>query len=124
MRTIDIGRLNKRVTFLKMGKARDSMGQTTQELQEIKTVWASLYPIRGAEYYENQKIQGKVTHKCYVRYLADVDSNCYLEHKGKIYSIESALDVDMAHKMLEIMCCEYTNKEKVRDARADAGSRG
>lgn len=123
MRTMNIGKLNKRVTFLGMEKVKDSMGQTTHALQEIKTVWATLYPIRGTEYYENQKIQSKVTHKCYVRYLEGIDSNCYLEHKDRVYSIESVLDVDLEHKMLEIMCCEYTNKEKMRDARANVGSR-
>ena len=123
MRTMNIGKLNKRVTFLRMEKVRDSMGQATHALQEIKTVWATLYPIRGTEYYENQKIQSKVTHKCYVRYLESIDSNCYLEHKDRVYSIESVLDVDLEHKMLEIMCCEYTNKEKMRDARANVGSR-
>lgn len=114
MRTINIGKLNKRVTFLRLGDAKDSMGQTTQALEKIKTVWGSLYPVRGAEFYEIQKVQSRVTHKCYVRYLEGVDSNCYLEHKGKIFTIESVLDVDLAHKMLEIMCSEYKNKEVMR----------
>ena len=31
------------------------MGQTTQGLKEMKTVWASFYPIRGTEFYEGSE---------------------------------------------------------------------
>ena len=68
MRTINIGRLNKRVTFMKLTEEKDKMGQLKQVLTEVGTVWASFYPIRGAEFYEAQKVQSKITHKCYIRY--------------------------------------------------------
>lgn len=112
MRTINIGKLNKRITFLKLGEREDDMGQSAQALEEIKTVWASFYPIRGMEFYEVQKVQGKVTHKCYVRYLKGVDSSCYIKYADKMYLITSAIDVDLEHKMLEIYCVEYTGKEE------------
>lgn len=112
MRTINIGKLNKRITFLKLGEREDDMGQSTQALEEIKTVWASFYPIRGMEFYEVQKVQGKVTHKCYVRYLEEIDSSCYIRYADKTYLITSVIDVDLEHKMLEIYCVEYTGKEE------------
>lgn len=121
-RVINIGKLNKRITFLRLGDAKDSMGQTVQALEKIKTVWGTLYPVRGAEFYEIQKTQSRVTHKCYIRYVEGIDSNCYLQYKEKVYSIESALDVDLEHKLLEIMCCEFTNKEVMRFGRTDAGA--
>lgn len=114
MRTMNIGKLNKRVTFLRLGEHEDEMGQTAQGLEDIKTVWASFYPLRGSEYYEAQKIQSKVSHKCYVRYLAGIDSNCYIRYKDKDYAITSVIDVEMEHKMLEIYCYEYTNKEEIK----------
>lgn len=115
MRTMNIGKLNKRITFMRLEEIEDEMGQTTQGLMEIKTVWASFYPLRGTEYYEAQKIQSRVTHKCYVRFLDGIDSNCYIRYGGKDYAINSVLDVDMEHKMLEIYCYEYTNKERIAD---------
>lgn len=117
MRTMQIGKLNKRITFLRLEDIKDAMGQSTKGLQEIKTVWASFYPIRGSEFYEVQKIQSRVSHKCYVRYLAEIDSNCYIRYQGKAYAINSVIDVDLEHKMLEIYCYEYTNKEKITDGK-------
>lgn len=115
MRTMQIGKLNKRITFLRLADIEDEMGQSTKGFEEIKTVWASFYPIRGSEFYEVQKIQSRVSHKCYVRYLEGIDSNCYILHQGKEYAINSVVDVDLEHKMLEIYCYEYTNKEKIAD---------
>lgn len=118
-RTIDIGKLNKRITFLTLDPdATDDLGQTTNGFSEIGTFWGSLYPVRGQEFYEIQKIQGRVTHKCYVRYresLADLSSNDFLRFEGKIYSIEGVMDVDLDHKLLEILCSEHINKEEIED---------
>lgn len=111
MRTINIGKLNKRLTFMKLAEITDEIGQTSQLLRPICTIWGSLYPVRGMEFYEIQKVQSRITHKCYVRYHDDIDSNCYIEYNGKKYTIESVIDVDLAHKMLEIMCTEHDGKE-------------
>jgi len=118
-RTLDIGQLNKRLTFLALDDdAEDALGQITNGFSEVGTFWGSLYPIRGQEFYEVQKVQGRVTHKCYVRYseaLAELDSNNFLRYGGKTYSIESVQDVDLAHKFLEIYCSEHINKESIPD---------
>ena len=116
MRTINIGNLNKRITFQRLQNVEDEMGQEKQELADYKTVWASLYPVRGAEYYEAAKLRSKVTYKCYVRYIPNITTNMYIKHGGKTYTIESVVDVDLEHKMLEIYCTEYTNNEVIADA--------
>ena len=113
MKVLNIGRLNKRLTFLKLADSEDSLGQTVQILKPYRTVWGSLYPVRGTEFYEIQKIQSKVTHKCYVRYLSGIDTNCYICYKDKTYSIESVINVNLENKMLEILCSEYTNNEEM-----------
>ena len=113
MRVINIGKLNKRITFMKLQDKKDALGQSKKVLSELRTVWASLYPVRGSEYYEIQKIQSKVTHKCYIRYCDGIDTNCFIKYKDKTYSIESVIDVNLEHKMLEIMCTEYNNKAEM-----------
>lgn len=113
MGRIDIGKLNKRITFCKLMDRKDELGQNKKQLENVATVWASFYPLRGMEFYEAKKIESKVTHKCYVRFREGIDSNCYIKYKGKVYAIESAIDVLEEHKMLEIMCAEYINKEVI-----------
>lgn len=113
MRTMNIGKLNKRLTFKKYMDVTDAMGQSKKKLDTLCEVWGSLYPVRGAEFYEIQKIQSKITHKCYVRYRKGIDPSCHIEYQGKTYSIDSVIDVDMDHKMLEIMCTEHIGKEVI-----------
>lgn len=119
-RVINIGKLNKRITFKKLTDVKDGLDQKVKKMKTLKTVWGSLYPLRGVEFYEIQKIQGKVIYRCYVRYTTGIDSKCYLECKGKTYSIESVLDVDEEHKLLEITCVEHIGKEVIKDVRSDS----
>ena len=113
MRRINIGKLNKRLTFERLGDIEDEMGQIKQGRQPIATVWGSLYPVRNSEFYEIQKVQSKTTHKCYIRYRPGIDTGCFIEYAGELFEIESVIDVDMEHKMLEIMCSVYKNKELI-----------
>lgn len=113
-RTMNIGRLNQRISLFRLVDTEDEMGQSTQKLGEIADIWADIYPVRGSEFYELKKIQSKVTHKCYIRYreeYKDIDSNWYLKAGDKVYDIDSAVDVDFEHKMLEIRCYERVNRE-------------
>lgn len=114
-RTMNIGRLSKRITLFRFADSVDSMGQSIQKLHEVATVWADFSPVRGSEFYELKKIQSRVTHKCFIRYrdeYADINSNWYLRVDDKIFDIDSAIDVDYEHKMLEIRCYERINKEE------------
>lgn len=114
-RTMNIGRLNKRIKLFHFVEAEDSMGQSTQKLSEVAIVWADIYPVRGSEFYELKKVQSRVTHKCFIRYrdeYADINSNWYLRVDDKTFDIDSAIDVDYEHKMIEIRCYERVNKEE------------
>lgn len=113
MQTMDIGKLNKRITIKKFVDIEDSMGQDKKVLKDTMTIWADLYPVRGAELYEIKKLQSKVTHKCYTRYHEGIDTNCFISYKGELYAIEDVIDVKLEHKKLEIRCVKYTNKEVI-----------
>lgn len=116
-RTIDIGKLRKRITFLVFSDdATDEIGQSTAGLVELKTVWGDIYPVRGKEIYEIQKVQSSITHKCYVRYrkeFEELDSTNFLKYKGDIFSIESVIDINSEHKLMEIYCSKHINKEDI-----------
>ena len=122
---VDPGSLRKRVTFFKPGEVRDDFGQIAPGLIEVCSVRADFYPVRGQEFYEVRKIQGKVTHKCYCRCnknLVDADSTWYLMHKEKMYSIESIVNAGNANMYYEIYCTEHIDKESVHYERFDGDS--
>ena len=66
---MNIGRMNKRITFEKITESEDELGQMCQRYEAVRTVWATITPTRGGEYYEAQKLREELTFKIYVRYL-------------------------------------------------------
>ena len=50
MKTLNIGKLNKRITVMCLQDAEDEMGQSKKKLQVKAVVWGTLYPVRGAEF--------------------------------------------------------------------------
>lgn len=113
-RMMNIGRLSKRIKLYKLAESTDSMGQSTQKLSEVGEIWADIYPVRGTEFYELKKIQSKVTHKCFIRWhesYSDIDSNWFIKCRGEIFDIDSAVNVDLEDKMIEIRCYKRVNKE-------------
>lgn len=113
MRTLNIGRLNKRVSIVRYEEVTDDLGQTIKNLKNYKTLWATFLPTRGREYTELQKIREELTYKMYCRYVHGVTSDMFISYNNKLYEIISVIDVDMEHKMLEIYCVEDV-KRKVR----------
>lgn len=112
MRVMNIGKLNKRVTFLRKDDTPNILNQQSKDYVEIATVWGSCYPARSREYYEIQKLQEEVTWKIYVRFPKsfEVRADMYIRCEGKLFEIQSVIDVDYSHKMLDIDAVEKINK--------------
>jgi len=106
MRTMNIGRLNKRISILKKVDTINALSQKSKSFETVATVWASVAPVRGTERYELQKIHEEITYRVYMRYLANVRADMFIQYGDKVYEIQSVIDVDLEHKMLEIDCVE------------------
>ena len=110
MRTMNIGRLNKRITILKKVDSVNMLNQKSKTYEEVKTVWASVAPVRGSERYELQKLNEEITYRIYIRYLPGITADMYVRYKDKTFEIQSVIDVDLDGKMLEIDCIERVIK--------------
>ncbi|MBS4932232.1 MAG: phage head closure protein [Clostridiales bacterium] len=104
---MNIGKLNKRITFLKPTTGHDEMGQEIEGAwQPFKTVWANIKPLRGREYWDAKKKSAKQNYKIITRYHDGVTNDMRIKYKEKIFNIESAADVEEEGTMLEIQCYE------------------
>ena len=110
MRTMNIGRLNKRITILKKVDTINALNQKSKSYQTVATVWASVAPVRGTERYELQKLHEEVTYRVYMRYLSGIRADMYIQYGDMTFEIQSVIDVDLEHKMLEIDCVEKVIK--------------
>ena len=99
---VDIGKLNKRITFLKLSELTDDMGQT-------KTEWVQ-YP---SEYNFMGKLKPETTHRFYVRYNQYVTADMRILYHGRTFEISGPpIDMDERHEMLEIQATEVFEHEQ------------
>ena len=110
---VDIGKLNRRITFLRLKTTEDEMGQDKAEWEEYCSVWATIKPCKSSEYNFMSKLKPEVTHRVYIRFRKGITADMRIQYQGRIYSIAGPpLDMDDLHRMLEIQCEEVFEKVK------------
>lgn len=107
MKPLNIGRLNRRITFLTAKETQNTINQTTQEWKEYKSVWATVKALRGSERYEAMKVQAQQIYKITTRYHDGITPDMRILFNGKIFEITSVNNVEEANYMLEMECTEY-----------------
>lgn len=109
---IDVGRLNKRITFLVYGEMENDLGNTVQELVPYKTVWASVEPTNGKEYYDAQVIRNELTWNIYIRHSMEWTPgvDMIIQYGKKFFNIISIIDNREEHKLYKIVCTEKVEK--------------
>ncbi len=100
---VDIGKLNKRITFLRPVQARDSLGQDRLSYEPHVTVWATVKPYKSNDRSLMGKKSPEVSHKFYVRYRRDLAADMRITYRGRDFAIiGEPVDIDERHELLEI----------------------
>jgi len=98
-----IGDLRHRITFQKPIKTPDGYKGHAVNWQDVVTVWASIEPLTGREYFYAHQIKNEVSHRLRVRYRADITAEMRIKHGEKIIEIESIIDMQERHQFLEVL---------------------
>lgn len=114
---MDIGRMNKRISFYKWETKENELKQEEQGLVKVKEVWASVEPTRGREYQEAQRVRPELTYKITTRYHRELTSDMFIKYKEREFNIISIINVKERNEMLEIICTEK-QKEKQKEGGA------
>lgn len=110
---IDIGKLNKRITFLKLTEKEDDMGQKKTEWVPYHSVWATVKPFKSSESSFMGKLKPEVTHRIYVRYNQYVTADMRILYHGHTFEIAGPpINIDERHEMLEIQATEVFEREQ------------
>lgn len=114
---VDIGRLNKRITFLQLkdedenGPFVDEYGRDYQKLVPYKTVWASVEPTKSDEVLEVERSKKTLYYTIFVRYNNNINDDMVINYKGKKLEILGApINYKEESTLLKIFC-----KHKVGD---------
>ncbi|GMB01070.1 phage head closure protein [Pelosinus sp. IPA-1] len=110
---MNIGSLDKKITFLSQEEVENELRLT--ELKPIKklTCWARIEPLRGKEYYEAQKNKTENSYKITTRYHKNLSDSMLIRYQNQFFEIQNIVDPYMKHISLEIYCTEKSRGEGV-----------
>ncbi|WP_434642754.1 phage head closure protein [Thermoanaerobacterium thermosaccharolyticum] len=103
---MNAGKLRHRATIQQLVSTDDGAGGSIETWQDIVTVWAAIEPLRGNERYTAQQVQSTLSHKVTIRYREGIKPQMRLTYKGRVFEVESVIDVEERHQWLELLCSE------------------
>ena len=101
-----IGDLRHRITFQKPVKVPDGYKGHAVTWQDVITVWASMDPLSGREYFYAHQIKAEVTHRIRIRYNEKVTTEMRIKHKDRYLMIEAIVDLKERREIQEILAKE------------------
>lgn len=100
------GRLRKRVTIQAKTVVRDGYGGETVNWSDMATIWASVEPLNGREYFAAQQEHAEVTTRIRMRYRKAITTSNRITHANRVYNIHEVINPDMRNRELVLMCDE------------------
>ncbi len=101
-----VGPLRHRVEIQTSARVDDGMGGGVVTWTTDETYWASISPLQGAELYQAQQTQAKVTHKVIMRYVAGVTPKKQMLFGSRVFDIEFVRNIQEKNTMLELLVVE------------------
>jgi SPP1 family predicted phage head-tail adaptor len=105
-----IGELKERVRIQSLTRNPDGGGGVSETWSDVVDVWAKIEPISSREIFYSHQIALEATHKITIRYRADVSTDWRIlrVRDGAVFKIAGFLDVENAHRYLELQVNEET----------------
>ncbi len=98
------GQLGQRVQIERLVSGTDEIGQPVNQWLPIVTAWAAVEPLTGREYLAASALQSTVSTRIRLRYRPGITSADRVSHGGRVYNIESVIDVRSGKRELVLMC--------------------
>lgn len=103
-----IGAMRHRVALQRPSDELDSAGQPVEWLP-VDTVWGSVEPLRGREFWAAQQAHAELTVRVRIRYRSDVKAAWrVLAQDQTLELVAPPVDPDLRHRELELLCREVT----------------
>jgi SPP1 family predicted phage head-tail adaptor len=100
------GDLRHRVAIQTASESADTLGEMTKSWSTVATVWAALWPLRGAEREEAGQIKAQVSHRMRLRYNATLTGKHRLLLGTRVFNIGSVINFDERRHELELLVKE------------------
>jgi len=101
------GKLKHRITIQSKGVARDSFGSEVVTWITEKTVWASIEPIAGREFFLAHQMQANVDHRIRIRYYDGIRVDWRILFGTRIFDIKSIINLQEQNNEMILMAKEF-----------------
>jgi SPP1 family predicted phage head-tail adaptor len=118
VKSINPGRLNKRVTIYSYMETETALGASKTVLKKAASVWAEVKPVRGSEFLEYYREANALQFKVTMRWRPGLTEKDVLVFQGRQFEINSIINIMEAKTYLEVYCTESRDKrilEEVED---------
>ena len=99
---MEAGRLNRRVTIERVQETQNSFGELVEVWNTLAVVWAQWRPLKGQEKFSARQTHPELSGEFRLRYRADTNPKDRITMQGRIFDIESVVDIDDRHR--ELVC--------------------
>jgi SPP1 family predicted phage head-tail adaptor len=100
------GNLRHRITFQKQTEAQNDYGEEIKDWVDEATVWASINPISGKEFFSAEKVSSEVSHKINMRYTPGISPDMRIRFNERFFSIISVINFQERNIELQLLCKE------------------
>lgn len=101
-----IGELRHRITIQENISAKDSFGADTPNWTDVATVWASIEPLSGKEFFAAQQINAEINTKIIMRYRTGIKPEMRATFKDRVFDILSVINDNERNISLVLMAKE------------------
>lgn len=100
------GRLRHRIQIKSPVEARNAYGEKIVTWSTLVTLWASVEPIFGREFFDAEQVQSEISHKVRMRYYPGITPQMRVVHDGRTLEIKTVINVRERDTEMDLMCRE------------------
>lgn len=103
------GTYRHRITIQQRIDVADEFGQPQPTWSTFKQVFAAVEPLNGRELFTANQVEGEVTVRIRMRYLAGVVPSMRVSWDGRLFNVKYVINVGERDKIMQLMCGEGLN---------------
>ncbi len=100
------GNLKHKIEIQVFTETQNDYGEVIKGFTTFATVYASIIPLSGKEYFASKSVNAEISHKIECRYVSGVLPSMRIVFGSRVFNIVSALNIREANKTLQIMATE------------------
>lgn len=104
---MEAGKLRHKVTLQSLTTGQDSAGAATESWSNFATsIWASVEPLSGREYFQAQQVASETSIRVRIRYRAGIVPTMRVVYGSRKFEILAIIDPEERHREIQLMCSE------------------